>query len=120
LHLPFIDFRAYKIGNNIPQQMIPPEQPIIEYVFEKDGKEVRDTKFLSDADGYKYVSSHVVNADKIKPKITDYSISSPEGDDKTQYTFEGNRLLIVMFDVKKASEKNIAEVRELTANWKAK
>ncbi|HRG09097.1 MAG TPA: DoxX family protein [Cyclobacteriaceae bacterium] len=120
LHLPFIDFRAYKIGNNIPQQMIPPEQPIIEYVFEKDGKEVRDTKFLSDTDGYKYVSSHVVNADKIKPKITDYSISSPEGDDKTQYTFEGNRLLIVMFDVKKASVKNIADVRELTRQLEGK
>jgi uncharacterized membrane protein YphA (DoxX/SURF4 family) len=57
-HLPFIDFRAYRIGNNIPQQMIAPEQPIIEYIFEKEGKEVRDTKFLSADDGYKYVSSH--------------------------------------------------------------
>ena len=34
-HLPFIDFRAYRVGNNIPQQMLPPEQPIIEYTFEK-------------------------------------------------------------------------------------
>jgi uncharacterized membrane protein YphA (DoxX/SURF4 family) len=120
LHLPFVDFRAYKVGNNIPLQMIPPEQPVIEYVFEKDGKEVRDTKFLSDADGYKYVSSHVLNEDKIKPKITDYSVSSPEGEDKTQYTFEGNRLLIVMFDVKKASVKNIDDVRELTHQLEGK
>jgi len=119
-HLPFLDFRAYRIGNNIPQQMIAPEQPIIEYLFTKDGKEVRDTKFLTEADGYKYVSSRVVNEDKIKPKITDYSISSPEGEDKTQYTFEGNRLLIVMFDVNKASATNIAAVRDLIKQLEGK
>ncbi|MBX2901157.1 MAG: DoxX family protein [Cyclobacteriaceae bacterium] len=119
-HLPFIDFRAYKVGNNIPQQMLPPEQPIIEYVFEKDGKQVRDTKFLSDAEGYKYISSRVVNQDKIKPKITDYSVSSPEGEDMTPYTFEGNRLLIVVYDVKKASTKNIAALRELTRGLEGK
>src|SRR5690349_12963557 len=33
-HLPFIDFRAYQVGAHIPTQMIPPEQPIIEYVFD--------------------------------------------------------------------------------------
>src|SRR5690606_35920555 len=47
-HLPFIDFRAYRIGNHIPTQMQPQESPIIEYVFEKDGEEVRSQKFLSD------------------------------------------------------------------------
>lgn len=113
-HLPFLDFRAYRIGNNIPQQMIPPEQPIIEYLFTKDGKEVRDTKFLTEADGYKYVSSRVLNEDRIKPKITDYSVSSPEGEDMTQYTFQGSKLLIVMFDVNKASTKNIKGVQMLT------
>jgi len=113
-HLPFIDFRAYRIGNNVPRQMIAPEQPIIEYIFEKDGKEVRDTKFLSADEGYEYRSSHILNADKTKPKITDYSISSPEGEDMTQYTFQGSKLLLVLFDVKKASAKNMAAVRELT------
>jgi uncharacterized membrane protein YphA (DoxX/SURF4 family) len=28
-HLPFLDFRAYRIGNTIPEQMKPAEQPII-------------------------------------------------------------------------------------------
>ena len=99
-HLPFIDFRAYRTGNNIPKQMIAPEVPIIEYTFLKGGQEVKSQKYLTEQ-GFKYVSSKVLNEDKIKPKITDYSISSPEGDDKTQYTFQGNRLLIVMYDVKK-------------------
>jgi len=118
-HLPFIDFRAYRIGNNIPEQMIAPEQPIIEYVFEKDGKEVRDTKFLTE-EGYKYISSHILNEDKIKPKITDYSVSSPEGEDMTQYTFKGKKLLIVMFDVSKASTDNISEIKKLTEQLEGK
>ncbi|MBL7876605.1 MAG: DoxX family protein [Cyclobacteriaceae bacterium] len=119
-HLPFIDFRAYKIGNNIPQQMMAPEQPIIEYIFQKEGKEVRDTKFLSAEDGYKYVSSHVLNEDKIKPKITDYSVSSPEGEDMTAYTFEGNKLLIVIYNVNKASVDNIEAIRTLTKELEGK
>jgi len=119
-HLPFIDFRAYRIGNNIPQQMLPLEQPIIEYTFEKDGKEERATQFLSSEDGYKYISSRVLNEDKIKPKITDYSVSSPEGEDKTTYTFEGSRLLIIIFDVQKASAENITAIRELTKELEGK
>jgi uncharacterized membrane protein YphA (DoxX/SURF4 family) len=113
-HLPFIDFRAYRIGNNIPKQMQPEEQPIIEYLFEKEGAKVSSAKFLSEQDGYKYVSSKVLNESKIKPKITDYAVSSPEGEDKTQYTFEGLRLLIVIADAKKASAKNIEAIRDLT------
>ncbi len=119
-HLPFIDFRAYRIGNNIPQQMIPLEQPIIEYTFEKNGKEEHATQFLSSEDGYKYISSRVLNEDKIKPKITDYSVSSPEGEDKTQYTFEGPRLILVIFDVNKASADHIDEISELTKQLEGK
>jgi hypothetical protein len=119
-HLPFIDFRAYRIGNNVPQQMIPPEQPIIEYIFEKEGKEVRDTKFLLETDGYKYISSHILNEDKTKPNITDYSVSSVDGEDMTQYTFQGSKLLIVIFDVSKASVKNITAIKELTKQLEGK
>ncbi len=118
-HLPFIDFRAYKVGNNIPKQMQPTEQPIIEYTFTKDGQEVKSTQYLMEG-GYQYVSSRVMNEDKIKPKITDYAVSSPTGEDKTQYTFEGNRLVVVMSDVRKASAENIAQVRALTQQLEGK
>ncbi len=118
-HLPFIDFRAYKIGNNIPQQMKPQEQPVIEYVFEKEGKKIESLKYLSDST-YKYISSKVLNEDKTKPKITDYSVSSAEGEDKTAYTFEENKLLIVIFNIDKASAKNIGALRELTQKLEGK
>lgn len=119
-HLPFIDFRAYKIGNNIPQQMRPSEQPIIEYVFEKNGEPIKSQKYLSTDEGYKYISSKVLNEAAIKPKITDYNVSTPEGDDKTDYTFQGNKLLIVMVDVDKASTKNINSIRLLTQQLEGK
>lgn len=118
-HLPFIDFRAYRVGNNIPQQMQPQEMPVIEYVFEKEGKEIKSLKYLSDA-GYRYVSSKVLNEDKTKPKITDYSVTSPEGEDKTAYTFEGNKLIIVIFNVDKASSSDISSLRELTQQLEGK
>lgn len=112
-HLPFIDFRAYKIGNNIPAQMQPQEQPVIEYIFEKDGKEVRSAKYMTEDDGYKYKSSEVLNPDKIIPKITDYAVMNTDGDDVTQPTFEGAKLLFIIYDVNKASLKNLDEIREL-------
>ena len=118
-HLPYIDFRAYRVGNNIPQQMLPPEQPIIEYTFLKDGREVVSAKYLTE-EGYQYVSSRVTNEEAIKPKITDYSVSSPEGEDMTTYTFEGNRVLSVIYDVGKASIANIAAIRELTRQLEGK
>jgi hypothetical protein len=40
-------------------------------------------------------------------------VSSPNGDDLTQYTFTGTRLPIVMVDVNKASIKNIEDLRNL-------
>jgi hypothetical protein len=119
-HLPFIDFRAYKVGNNIPKKMLPPAQPIIEYAFEKDGKEIKAEKFLPAEEGYVYKNSRIVNEKDIKPPITDYSVAGADGNDITQATFEGPRLFIIMFDVKKASTKNIAAIRQLTTDLEGK
>lgn len=119
-HLPFIDFRAYKIGNNIPDQMKPGEAPVIEYVFDKGGEEVKSQKFLPAEEGYTYKSSRVLNEEEIKPKITDYMVSTPEGEDLTQETFRGAKLLIVMVDVNKASTANIESIRNLAEELEGK
>lgn len=121
-HLPFIDFRAYKIGNNIPQQMQPQEQPIFEYTFRKlDTKEeIKSEKYLTDTTQYKYVGVQQLNEDKTKAKITDYSVSDVDGNDVTQSTFEGAKLIIVMYDASKASVKNIEQVRALAKGLEGK
>jgi hypothetical protein len=48
-----------------------------------------------------------------KPKITDYRVFTPEGDDITQQTFEGAKLFFIIYDVNKASTAHIAEIRQL-------
>jgi uncharacterized membrane protein YphA (DoxX/SURF4 family) len=114
LHLPFIDFRAYRIGNTIPQQMQPPEQPVFEYTFRtKDGELITSDKYLMDTLMYKYVGVKQTNEEKTKAKITDYGVSSVEGEDVTQSTFEGAKLLFIIYDASKASTKNIDKIREL-------
>ena len=59
-HLPFIDFRPYKLGNNIPELMQPQANCKYEYTMEKDGKEYIFDFYLSDT-SYKYKSMRAIN-----------------------------------------------------------
>lgn len=111
-HLPFIDFRPYSVGDNIPLNMIPEEEPIFEYVFEKDGEEIRSTIYLTENDGYVYKSAGVINEDKTTPKITDYNVWNPDGD-FTQQTFEGKKFFLIIVDIKKADLKYIDNIVQL-------
>jgi uncharacterized membrane protein YphA (DoxX/SURF4 family) len=121
-HLPFIDFRAYRIGNNIPKQMEPEEQPVFEYIFTRkdNGEEVHSERYLMDTTLYKYKSVRQLNEGKTKAKITDYAVSSVEGEDITQQTFEGNKLFIIIYDVREASVKNIGNIRKLAGDLEGK
>lgn len=121
-HLPFIDFRAYRIGNHIPSQMQPEEQPIFEYVFIRtdDGEQIRSEKYLMDTTQFKYHSVVQLNEDKTTPKITDYAVTSVEGEDVTQMTFEGAKLIFVIYDVSKASVTNIEELVSLSRQLEGK
>jgi hypothetical protein len=121
-HLPFIDFRAYRIGNNIPQQMQPEEQPVFEYIFlrKDNGEEVHSQKYLMDTTLYKYQSVHQLNEGKTKAKITDYSVSSVEGEDVTPQTFQGAKLFIIIYDVSLASVDNINKIRALAKDLDGK
>jgi uncharacterized membrane protein YphA (DoxX/SURF4 family) len=97
-HLPYIDFRPYKIGNSIPANMIPEERPILEYIFEKDGEQVKSLKYLTAADGYTYVSSSILNEKASTAKITDYQVISTDGNDFTEESFTGNKLFMLFYD----------------------
>lgn len=119
-HLPFIDFRPYKVGNNIPHEMKALENPIIEYTFRRAGKDTASLKFMPSDKGYEYLSSRVLNEDKIKPRITDYSVVSSDGEDITQETFNGPLVLVIASDVRKSSTEDIAAIRDLTRGIEGK
>ena len=112
-HLPYIDFRPYKVGNNIPAQMMPEEAPVTEYIFMKEGKKIRSKDYLSADDGYEYVDAEIMNLDKATPKISDYQVTSTEGEDFTEQTFEGNKLFIIIHDASKADVENVKDINRL-------
>jgi uncharacterized membrane protein YphA (DoxX/SURF4 family) len=114
-HLPYIDFRPYEIGNSIPAKMIPEETPKLEYTFEKDGEEVIAMKYMSPKDGYEYLSSRILNEKASTAKITDYQVVSIEGDDFTEETFTGNKLLLLFYDTSLESKSKMEAINNLVA-----
>ncbi len=109
-HLPYLDFRAYKVGANIPGLMQPSAQLKYKYIMTKDGKEEEFTDYPSEG-GYEFKEMILLNPEA-QPKITDYSVWNDEGD-FTEQTFEGNKLLIVMYDALKANTESIEEINRL-------
>ena len=113
-HLPFIDFRPYKVGDSIPFNMIAKESPNLEYTFkDKEGKEVVSDKYLMPDDGYEYVSSEVTNIKASTPKITDYQVIGTDGNDYTEETFRGNRFLLIFFDTESADKSELGEINDV-------
>jgi uncharacterized membrane protein YphA (DoxX/SURF4 family) len=112
-HLPYIDFRPYKVGDNIKENMQPEEQPIFEYTFEKDGEQVKSQKYLLESNGYKLVEYRIINEDKTTPKITDFNVWNPDVGDFTEQVFEGIKLVVIIVDADKANRKHMNSISEL-------
>ena len=111
-HLPYFDFRDYKVGNNIATLMESSEDPKFLYLFKKDGKEMWSGKYLSSDDGYEYLKYKVVNEKESTPKIQDFGIWS-HNSDITKEVLNGNKLLILFHSIEKANPQNIDRVRDL-------
>ena len=106
--LPFIDFRAYKVGNYIPDLMEPSEELKYSYIMEKDGRSYEFETYPND-ESYIFKEIKLLNPDA-QPKITDYSIWD-EDKDLTKESFLGNKLFIIIHDIDKIeiSDKNEKE-----------
>ncbi len=114
-HLPIIDFRPYKIGNNISEGMTIPEgaqQPEYETTFlmEKDGE-----KKIFTAENYPYTDSTWIFVDTntkvitkgYEPPIHDFVLNDAEGEDQTSNILNSDKpvLLIVSAQIDKANWK---------------
>ncbi|KAA5549285.1 BT_3928 family protein [Adhaeribacter rhizoryzae] len=110
LHEPFIDFRAYKVGNNIPALMKPSEQLKYKYIMEKNGETQEFTDYPKDTT-FKFKQMVALNPEA-GPKITDFNVWNDSGD-FTQQVFQGNKLLIIVQDVRKSHPESFSEINNL-------
>ena len=110
-HLPFADFRAYKVGADLPRLMQPAEPLRYKYIMTKNGQDEEFTQYPTDK-SYTFKEMIPLNAEEAQAKITDYSVWNDEGD-FTAATFEGNKLLVVMYDVTRADKDALPEIQQL-------
>ncbi|MFN0048132.1 MAG: BT_3928 family protein [Cytophagales bacterium] len=113
MHLSVWDFRAYKVGANIPQLMQPSCDAKYKYTMVKDGKEAYFDKYPADTT-YQFKDMVLTNPDCM-PKITDYSIWNDEGD-YTKQSFEGKKLFIVILNTNLVNTDHIKEIKLLIQN----
>ncbi|WP_458629043.1 BT_3928 family protein [Winogradskyella sp. PC D3.3] len=121
MHLPSIDFRAYAIGKNLPEQMAIPEnakKPILEYTwtFNVNGEEqefVTNGSYPSVDGEYVGVETKTVDEGYI-PAIQDLSIESDE-EDLTSYFLEKEKLIMItMYNVNKGEPEGMAKLKTFT------
>ncbi len=110
MHLPYVDFRPYAVGNHLPTLMNPSEDLRYEYVMEKDGKTFTFEQYPAD-DSYEFKEMKLLNPEA-QPKITDLSVWTDDGD-YTEQLFEENKLLLVIYDVSSASTDHLDEIAAL-------
>ncbi len=109
-NLPFIDFRAYKVGADIPASMQPSAPLRYQYIMERDGEVFKFEQYPSDTT-YVYKDVELLNPED-QPKITDYSVWNNDGD-VTEQSFTGTQLLLVVHYVDKANLDAFKEINTL-------
>lgn len=110
-HLPFIDFRAYKKGNNIAQLMQPSEPYRYSYIMVKNGEEFEFEQYPDAQEGYEYKEIRLENPEA-QPVITDFSIWNNEGD-FTEQVLQGSKLLVVIHTAEKADPEMLEDIKQL-------
>ncbi len=121
MHLPCIDFRAYKKGVNINEGMSVPEdvpQAVFEYrwKFEENGKE----KIIPTTGNYPKTSGKFVDVETImieegyEPPIHDFAIEK-DGEEYTQEYLEADKvLLVVTYNLRKSEGPGLEKLKVLS------
>ncbi|UKM64544.1 DoxX family membrane protein [Flavobacteriaceae bacterium GSB9] len=121
MHLPAIDFRAYKIGNNIKEGMIVPDdapKPIIEYTwkFKVNGEEktfVTDGAYPSVDGDFIDVETKVID-EGYTPPVVDFSIETSNGEDLTEHFLsEENLVVVVSYSLEKIERDGTLKLNAL-------
>ncbi|MGB1371266.1 MAG: BT_3928 family protein [Flavobacteriaceae bacterium] len=121
MHLPSIDFRAYKIGDNLLQNMsTPPDAPKavqeFTWTFNVDGEQkiiVTDGSYPNIEGTYVGVETRIVE-EGFQPSILDFSIES-EDEDFTEYYLNAERLLmLVSYNLETAEKEGLLKLKAIS------
>lgn len=121
MHLPSIDFRAYKIGDNLIENMsTPPDAPkaIQEFTwtFDVNGTQktiITDGSYPNVEGTYIGVETKIID-EGFQPSILDFSIES-ESEDLTNYFLEQDRLLmIVSYNLETAEKEGFLKLKSIS------
>ena len=121
MHLPTIDFRPYKVGNNILKEMEVPEnakKPVIEYTwtFKVNGeeKEFVTNGAYPEVDGdYVSVSTKVIE-EGFEPKILDFSIESADEDLTSHFLEMDHLIMVVSYSLESAEKEGLSELKAMS------
>ncbi len=111
--LPFIDFRAYKVGNDIVSLMEPSEDLKYSYIMEKNEKDYVFDIYPND-ESYTFKELRLLNPDA-EAKITDYSLWN-NNEDYTKESLSGNKLFIIIHNINNIDKELINKIKKLTSN----
>jgi uncharacterized membrane protein YphA (DoxX/SURF4 family) len=109
-NLPFIDFRAFKVGVNIGQAMQPSAPLEYVYVMRRGDELVTLDQYPSD-EGYEFVEMNLKNPEAL-PKITDFAVWNDAGE-FTDEILKGKKVLVLVSNLLKMSSSNLAEITSL-------
>lgn len=126
-HLPYIDFRAYKIGSNIQESMaIPPDAPraIYDYSwkFDVNGTE----KVVVTQGAYPTVEGKFIGVETklaqegYTPPITDFTIETDDEILTDQILAIENLIMVVVYNVERSNPKGFENIKKITDEAKEK
>lgn len=121
MHLPVFDFRAYKIGDNLKENMqLPPDaqKAITDYkwTYKLNGEEKTVTTRGSAPEAYDEIIG--VETEEIRaadvPEIQDFSIETEDEDLTDQFLEEEKLLMIVSYALEKAEVEGLEKLKALS------
>ncbi|SDR72671.1 BT_3928 family protein [Christiangramia echinicola] len=121
MHLPMLDFRPYKIGNNIPEKMKLPEgsekaEVVYSWKFNVNGEE----KIIENTGAYPQIEGEFIGVETSQtgenaiPPIHDFEIQGEEGDITDEVLNTDKVLLIVTYSLISTEKDGYAAVKSLS------
>ena len=129
LHLPLVDFRPYKTGNNIPELMeIPEGAPTdvydIRLIYEKDGVQQEFTlqDYPKNDSSWVFIDQRSTLISKgYEPPVHDFTITNEDFEDMTYDVLEDERpvTLAILYKVEKTNIKQACRLQAMAekAEW---